>query len=89
LFVRSLAHGNCLRGDGAEDGGSRRLVEALRQRHDTTQQGGVLGAIAAVGQGSLLFTGFPLCIAVAAALGVIALGLTNATPGARDRAARS
>jgi hypothetical protein len=29
-----------------------------------------------VGQGSLLFTGFPLCIAVAAALGVIALGLT-------------
>jgi hypothetical protein len=39
-------------------------------------QGGVLGAIAAVGQGSLPFTGFPLWIAVAAALAVIALGVT-------------
>jgi hypothetical protein len=38
-------------------------------------QGGVLGALAAVGQGSLPFTGFPLWIAVAAALGLIVLGL--------------
>jgi hypothetical protein len=37
-------------------------------------QGGVLGAIQAVGQGSLPFTGFPLWLAVAAALAVIALG---------------
>jgi hypothetical protein len=40
------------------------------------QQGGVLGAIQAVGGGVLPFTGLPLWITVAAALGVIALGLT-------------
>jgi hypothetical protein len=40
------------------------------------QKGGVLGAIQAVGQGSLPFTGFPLWIAFIASLGVIALGLT-------------
>jgi hypothetical protein len=39
-------------------------------------QGGVLGAVAAVEQGSLPFTGFPLWLAVVAALAVIALGLT-------------
>jgi hypothetical protein len=39
-------------------------------------QGGVLGAIQAVGGGTLPFTGFPLWIAVVAALAVIALGLT-------------
>ena len=39
-----------------------------------TSQGGVLGALTAVGQGSLPFTGVPLWIAAAAALGLIALG---------------
>jgi hypothetical protein len=38
-------------------------------------QGGVLGTIQAVGGGSLPFTGFPLWLAVVAALAVIALGL--------------
>jgi hypothetical protein len=41
-----------------------------------TPAGGVLGAIEAVGQGILPFTGFPLWVAVASALALIALGLT-------------
>jgi hypothetical protein len=39
-------------------------------------QGGVLGAVEAVGQGTLPFTGFPLWHAIAAAIVLIALGLT-------------
>jgi len=39
-------------------------------------QGGVLGALQSVGHGSLPFTGFPLWVAVIAALALIALGLT-------------
>jgi len=38
--------------------------------------GGVLGAIEAVGQGTLPFTGFPLWVAVAAALAMLLLGST-------------
>jgi hypothetical protein len=40
------------------------------------EAGGVLGAIEAVGQGTLPFTGFPLWVAVAAAMAMLLLGLT-------------
>jgi hypothetical protein len=40
------------------------------------QQGGVLGATAAAGRGTLPFTGFPIWIAVLAGLMLIGTGIT-------------
>lgn len=52
------------------------VLGATASAGNSAPQGGVLGAVAAVGQGVLPFTGFPLWVAVAAAAGLIALGLT-------------
>jgi len=56
------------------------VLGATASRHGNGKtagpQGGVLGSLQAVGQGSLPFTGFPLWIAVIAALALIAFGLT-------------
>jgi hypothetical protein len=56
---------------GTSQGG---VLDATASAGKGRPQGGVLGALTAVGQGSLPFTGVPLWIAVAAALGLIALG---------------